>query len=243
MELPKETLEERFNLEEDEGAAYVFAGYASNWLRGGGFLYTNQTTLSLGLVVSSEDLSTTHTEVGTLMDRFRRHPSVARLTKGGKVVEWSSHLVPELGQRMMPRAYGDGVLVAGDAAGFLLNAGYTFRGVDLAISSGMAAADAIRHARKAGGYDASRLSVYDSFLRNHRMTTEMETFRKAPMYLKNPRLFAVYPRLLNAIAEKVYSVDGTGHDRLLDIALAEAKAAKVSLPKMLLDLLGGARAM
>lgn len=244
VELPKETLEERFNLEGDEGAAYVFAGYASNWLRGGGFLYTNKETLSLGLVVSSEDLSTTRTEIGTLMDRFRRHPSVARLTKGGKVLEWSAHLVPELGLEMMPRAYADGLLVAGDAAGFLLNAGYTYRGVDLAIASGMAAAETIRRARDAGrGYGASSLATYETLLREHRVTTELETFRNAPLYLKNPRLFSVYPRLLNEIAEKVYTVDGTGQKRIADVALQGAKAARLSRVRMLLDLLGGSRAM
>ena len=243
VELPPKVLEERFNLDEREGAAYVFAGYASNWLRGGGFLYTNKTTLSLGLVVSSEDLAVTRTEIGTLMDRFRRHPSIARLTKGGKVLEWSAHLVPELGLKMMPRVRADGLLVAGDAAGFLLNTGYTFRGVDLAIASGMAAAEAIVRAKAAGGYSAAALAAYETLLREHQVTTDLETFGRAPFYLKNPRLFSVYPKLLNEIAEKVYTVDGTGQRKLSEIALEEAKSAKVSPVKILLDLLGGARAM
>ncbi len=243
VELPQKVLEERFNLDEREGAAYVFAGYASNWLRGGGFLYTNKTTLSLGLVVSSEDLSVTRTEIGTLQDGFRKHPTIARLTKGGKVLEWSAHLVPELGLRMVPRVYGDGVVIVGDAAGFLINSGYTFRGVDLAIASGMAAAEAIKRARDAGGYDAARLGVYERLLREHQVTTDLETFARAPFYLKNPRLFNVYPKLLNEIAEKVFTVDGTGQRKIADIALEEAKASKVSAVKMLLDLLGGARAM
>lgn len=243
VELPPKVLEERFNLEEKEGAAYVFAGYASNWLRGGGFLYTNRTTLSLGLVVSSEDLSVTRTEIGVLMDRFRRHPAIARLTKGGKVVEWSAHLVPELGLRMMPRAYADGLLVTGDAAGFLLNTGYTFRGVDMAIASGVAAAEAIRRAREAGRYDAASLAVYESLLRQEQVTTDLETFRGAPFYLKNPRLFSVYPKLLNEIAEKVYTIDGTGQRRLSEIALETTKSSDVGPLRMLLDLIGGAKAM
>lgn len=243
IELPPKVLEERFNLEEKEGAAYVFAGYASNWLRGGGFLYTNRATVSLGLVVSSEDLAVTRTEIGTVMDRFRRHSAVARLTKGGKVLEWSAHLVPELGLRTMPRAYADGLLVAGDAAGFLLNTGYTFRGVDMAVASGMAAAEAIVRARRAGSYGAPALAVYETLLRDHMVTTDLETFARAPFYLKNPRLFSVYPKLLNEIAEKVYTIDGTGQRRLAEIALEEAKAGKVSAVKVLLDLLGGAKAM
>lgn len=243
IELPQKTVEERFNLDEREGAAYVFAGYASNWLRGGGFLYTNKSTLSLGLVVSSEDLSVTKTEVGALQDRFRRHAAIARLVKGGKLLEWSAHLVPELGARTAPKVYADGLLVAGDAAGFLLNTGYTFRGVDLAIASGMAASEAVLRARESGGFSAPSLAVYETLLRKHHVTTDLETFGRAPFYLKNPRLFSVYPKLLNEIAEKVYSIDGSGQRRLLDIALEEAKAGKISALQMLLDLLGGARAM
>ena len=241
VELPPKVLDERFNVDEAEGAAYVYAGYASGWLRGGGFLYTNKTTLSLGLVVSSEDLSVTKTEIGTVMDRFRRHPAIARLTKGGKVLEWSAHLVPEFGVGTV-RRHTDGLLVAGDAAGLLLNVGYTFRGVDLAIASGMAAAEAIMRARSAGRYDAPSLAAYETLLREHQVTTDLETFRGAPSYLKNPRLFSVYPKLLNDIAEKVYTIDGTGQRRLADVALEAAKG-KVNPVKMLLDLLGGAKAM
>src|SRR2546427_2573814 len=141
IELPQKVLEERFNLDEKEGAAYVFAGAAGGALRGGGFLYTNKGTLSLGLVVSSEDLAVTRTEIGAVMDKFRRHPTIARLTKGGKVLEWSAHLVPEFGRAMSPRTYDDGLLLVGDAAGFLLNVGYTFRGVGLAIAGGIAASE------------------------------------------------------------------------------------------------------
>src|SRR2546425_4138388 len=110
-------------------------------LRGGGFLYTNKASVSLGLVVSSEDLSRKKIEVQDLQTKFRMHPAVQRLLRGGKVVEYSAHLVPELGAGMMPQLWADGVLVAGDAAGFLINNGYTFRGVDLAIASGVAAGE------------------------------------------------------------------------------------------------------
>jgi len=159
------------------------------------------------------------------------------------VLEWSAHLVPELGRAMNPRVYDDGFLMAGDAAGFLLNVGYTFRGVDLAIASGMAAAEAITRARAVGGYTAANLAVYEELLRERQVTTDMATFARAPFYLKNPRLFSVYPKLLNEIAEKVYTIDGTGQRRIAEVALESARSSKVSAVKMLLDLLGGARAM
>ena len=243
IELPAETIQERFGLGEKEGAAFVFAGQASQGLRGGGFLYTNRATVSLGLVVSAEDLALRKIEVADLQTKFRMHPAVQRWIRGGKVVEYSAHLVPELGMGMVPRLWGDGVLVAGDAAGFLINNGYTFRGVDLAIASGIAAGEAAEFARAAGGMTASNLAAYERFLRARNVLTDLERFRRAPLFLKNERLFDVYPRMLLEILDRLYSVDGNGKDRLVDIVLAETSSAEVPKWKMLLDLLQGARSM
>jgi len=243
IELPAETIQERFGLGEREGAAFVYAGHASLGLRGGGFLYTNQATISLGLVVSSEDLARKKIEIADLQTKFRMHPSVHRWVRGGKITEYSAHLVPELGAGMMPRLSSEGVLVVGDAAGFLINNGYTFRGVDLAIASGIAAGEAAEAARTAGGMTAANLAAYERFLRSRNVLTDLERFRRAPLFMKNERLFDVYPRMLMEIAERLYTVDGTGKQRLAEIVLKEALSADVPKLKMLLDLLQGARSM
>ena len=243
IEVPAETIQERFRLGEKEGAAFVFAGNASLGLRGGGFLYTNQSTLSVGVVVSSEDLARKKVEVQDVQTKFRMHPAVQRWIAGGKVVEYSAHLIPELGAGMMPRLCADGVLVAGDAAGFLINNGYTFRGVDLAIASGIAAGEAAETARAAGGMTAANLMSYEKFLRTRNVLTDLERFRRAPLYMKNERLFDVYPRMLMEIAERLYTIDGRGQERLLEIVLDETSSASVPKLKMLLDLLQGARSM
>src|SRR2546425_642038 len=213
------------------------AGAASLGLRGGGFLYTNRASVSLGLVVSSEDLSRKKVEIQEVQTKFRMHPAVQRLIRGGKVVEYSAHLVPELGAGMMPRLSGDGVLVVGDAAGFLINNGYTFRGVDLAIASGVAAGEAAEAARAAGGMTAANLGAYEKVLRRRNGLTDLGRFRRAPLYMKKDRLFDVYPRMLMEIAERMYTVDGAGKERLFDIVLDEAASAGVPKLKMLLDLL------
>jgi electron transfer flavoprotein-quinone oxidoreductase len=241
--LPSETIQERFALGEEEGAAYVYVGDASDGLRGGGFLYTNKASVSLGLVVSSEDLGRQHKEIGELMERFRLHPHVQRLVKGGKIVEYSAHLVPELGAAMMPRLASDGFLVCGDAAGFLINNGYTFRGVDLAIASGTCAAEAVVEAKAAGDFREARLAAYERRLRERKVLDDLETFSRAPLYMKNRRLFDLYPKLICDIAERVYAVEGTGQKRVADIVLEEVKANKANPLHLLLDLLRGARSM
>jgi hypothetical protein len=73
--------------------------------------------------------------------------------------------------------------------------------------------------------------------------TDLERFRRTPLYLKNERLFDVYPRLLMEMAERLYTVDGTGKPRLLDIVLEQASSAEVPKLRLLLDLLQGARSM
>src|SRR5438093_12035900 len=123
------------------------------------------------------------------------HPAIQRLLRGGKVVEYSAHLVPELGAGMMPQLSTDGVLVAGDAAGFLINNGYTFRGVDLAMASGIAAGEAAEAARASGGMTEANLAVYEELLRARNALTGLQRFRRAPLYMKNERLFDVYPRM------------------------------------------------
>ncbi len=241
VELSEETIQERFGLTEEEGAAYVYAGYATEWLPGGGFLYTNRDTLSLGLVAKARDLSLAQQEVQALMETFKLHPVVQRLVRGGKVIEYSAHVTPDQGLGMMPRAYGDGVLVAGDAAGFLLNNGYTFRGVDLAVASGMAAAETYHQARQAGDFSARTLRSYLRHLREFSVLEDMETFRGGPDFLKTKRLYDAYPRLLCNLMERIYTVDGQPKERVASALLREAKI--LSLPGALVDLVRGALAM
>ena len=242
VELPAATIQDRFALGEKEGAAVVYAGEASMGLRGGGFLYTNKASVSLGLVVSSEDLARKKVEVQEVMERFRLHPSVQRLIKGGKVAEYSAHLVPELGLGMRAKYAADGVLLAGDAAGFLINNGYTFRGVDLAIASGIAAARAAVDARAHSDFSAAGLASYDRHLRALNVLTDLERFRSTGGYLKNERLFSLYPKLLLGITEKVYTVDGSGKERISEVVLEEMKG-KAPLLRMMKDFLDAARSM
>jgi electron transfer flavoprotein-quinone oxidoreductase len=90
---------------------------------------------------------------------------------------------------------------------------------------------------------AVNLSAYDRFLRARNVLTDLERFRRAPVYMKNERLFNLYPRMLLEIAERVYTVNGSGKDRLLDVVLEEVSSAGVSKLRLLMDLLQGARSM
>ena len=87
------------------------------------------------------------------------HPAVAPLVRGGKLREYSAHLIPESGWAMKPKLYTDGMLVAGDAAGFCLAAGLYLEGMNYAMQSGLAAAKQ-RSSLPKGNFSARTLSVY-----------------------------------------------------------------------------------
>jgi electron-transferring-flavoprotein dehydrogenase len=73
--------------------------------------------------------------------KFKRHPFVAALIQGGKVIEQGARTVTTGGRYTMPRLAVDGALFVGACAGFHNTP--ALKGVHLAMKSGMLAADAI----------------------------------------------------------------------------------------------------
>lgn len=240
VELPSEVIEERLGLDPGQGAAHVFVGSCSGGLRGGGFLYTNSDSIALGMVVGGEDVSIKQAQSSSFLDKLRSHPKVQRLIKGGKTIEYDAHMIPEAGPNMLLRPYTGGMLVAGDAAGHLLNNGYTFRGVDIAIQAGVAAAETVLEARKKNDYSAGSLQLFERKLRADPSLRDLYNFKRVPGYLRNNRLYSVYPDLVCSAAEAVYRVDGNGKKKIFKELRSQAKG-KVSLLTLVRDLIGGAR--
>ena len=209
IELPKGVIEDRFNLEPDQGAARLFVGDCTKGLPGGGFLYTNKETLSLGLVINLEAASHAKEQFCDVAEAFKRHPEIARLIEGGTSLEYGAHLVPEAGLGMTPKLVGDGVLVAGDAAGFVLNTGYTLRGMDLAIESGVLAAKAVIAAKEKGDMSAAGLSGYETLLQDSFVIKDLKTYESAPAFMETPGLYGDYPALVENIFSEMFTVDGS----------------------------------
>ena len=153
-------IEDRWHLNPGEGAAQFFMGECTRGMMGGGFLYTNKESISLGMVVGMEDMRRRRdgTESWQLLDEFKELPQIRPLVAGGTVAEYSAHAVPEGGISQVPKLAGDGYLVAGDTAGLSLNALVTVRGMDFAIASGYFAAEAVKKAKAAGDFSAAGLA-------------------------------------------------------------------------------------
>src|SRR6266511_864426 len=131
-------------------------GFPSDqWTYGGGWIYGMQNrVLNLGYVTGldyRDPLIDPHAE----FQRFKSHPFLARLLKGGKMIRYGAKAIAAGGWHAMPRMYADGVLIVGDSAGFLNAA--RLKGIHSAIKSGMLAAETIFAALLAGDFSASNL--------------------------------------------------------------------------------------
>ena len=211
-------INDRFGLEGNEGAARLFAGEVTRGLFGGGFLYTNRESISLGIVIGIGGLAghAPPPDVPALLDAFKERPEIAPLIRGGATVEYAAHAIPEGGYRALGKLYGNGILVAGDAAGLALNMGVTVRGMEYALASGCLAARAVLKAREAGNFRAETLSLYGRLLEESFVLKDFKSFQETPAVLANPRFTNHYPELIGAVMKDVYAVPAGPKDGLYE---------------------------
>jgi electron-transferring-flavoprotein dehydrogenase len=131
---------------------------------GGSFAYPLESNVvALGLVVGL-DAPDSSVDVHVLLQRMKTHPFFRRLLDGGTMAEWGAKTIPEGGYHSLPdRLSGDGVLLLGDAAGFVDVP--SLKGIHYAIHSGILAGRAIFRALVAGTTDAAALHAYDESIR------------------------------------------------------------------------------
>ncbi len=207
--LDEHAIEERFGVGPGEGAACLFMGAVTKGLFGGGFMYTNRDTVSVGIVLGIGALAKEggRLESARIMEEFTARPEVQRYIRGGEPKEYSAHILSEAGIHGLSKLYGDGMLVAGDAAGFALNLGVTVRGMEFALASGVMAAEAADEALTRGDVSAQSLSRYEKRLRDSVVMQDMQNFRNARRVLENPRLVTVYPKFLCELMQSLFTID------------------------------------
>jgi electron transfer flavoprotein-quinone oxidoreductase len=225
IELPRQTIEDRFNLEGDQGLAQLFFGTLTQGMMGGGFLYTNLESISLGLVVGIEALMEREPklEVHQILEDFKQRPEIGGLIEGGEVAEYSAHVITEGGIHAMPKLFADGILVVGDAAGFGLNMLMTVRGMEYALASGAMAAQAIKRARKQNDFSAASLSYYEQLVKDSFIYKELQTFRNVLSFMENPRLFNLYPQVFCGLFEKLMWIDEQPKQKISKTVLQELR--------------------
>jgi electron transfer flavoprotein-quinone oxidoreductase len=235
IQLPHQLIEQRFNLHGEEGIAWEFIGSFTREIPGGAFIYTNEESLSIGVVVQLNTLAEKKVVANDLLEDFKRHPEVERLIANGQLSEYSAHLIPVGGKTMMPTLYTDGMLVAGDAAGLTLNTGLVLEGANFAIASGKAAAETIIRAKKIGDFSKKSLALYPELLEQSFVLEDLKAFEKAPLLLENPRFYRQYPELACELVEKIFTNDGRPRKKIWKL-FRDSQKGKISLLQMIRDL-------
>ena len=205
LALAADVIEERFALGPHEGLDIEAVGGTSG-VPGGGFLYTNRDSISVGVVVSLPGLVESGRRPEELIAGFKAHPAIAPLVRGASVKEYSAHLIPEGGYDSMPALATDGMLVAGDAAAMTLAAGIWLEGVNFAIGAGLAAGQAAAAAIASGDVSAAGLSGYRRALERSFVLKDHKRLRLAPHLVLSDRMQREYTKVLGDIAEQLFTV-------------------------------------
>ncbi|WP_343529486.1 FAD-dependent oxidoreductase [Yokenella regensburgei] len=204
LAMDKATLESRFLLEENTGAAHLFSGEICGTLPAGAFLYTNQHTLSLGVVCPLSSIAQGSYPATELLARLKSHPALRPLLRGSETLEYGAHLVPEGGKHSMPRQFGgEGWLLVGDALRTCINTGFTVRGMDTALLSAEAAANALIYACQ---QDAPQnlFTLYHRAIERSTLWPLLSRYASVPELLQRPGWYRQWPALMNDVARDLF---------------------------------------
>jgi electron transfer flavoprotein-quinone oxidoreductase len=207
LSLPRGTIEDRFNLEGDQGSTTEMLGDFTKGMMGYAFLYTNKDTLAFGLGCAADDFQRTNIKPYDLLEELKRHPFIRKLIQGSKSVEYSAHIIPEGGYNVMPPLYTDGMLMAGDAAQ-MINPTHR-EGSNLAMAAGRMAGEVVIAAKTRNDFSKSSLAEYRKKLDESFVIKDMYDHRNIEDKVrKNRELLTVYPGMLCAAAHEYFLVDG-----------------------------------
>ncbi|MCK8817429.1 FAD-dependent oxidoreductase [Natroniella sulfidigena] len=203
LALPAEKIESRFNLEPNEGANVGMIGYPTSGIAGKGGLWTNKESISLIVGGYLNQIIKKGASPYQMLSRFKAHPLVSRLIDGAKTVAYKSRIIPKGGYESLPQLYDDGILVAGDAAVMISGR----RGTDLAMLTGLYAADIIAQARAAEDYSSRVLKGYDKRVSNSFFMKNIKKGKGGHQYQKDhPDADYLLTKAANDAAYKFFEV-------------------------------------
>jgi electron transfer flavoprotein-quinone oxidoreductase len=207
--LPREVIDERFNLKGNEGVVIEAMGTITNGMTGTAFLYTNGESISVGIGCIVSDFEGSGQTPYGLLEAFKNHPSIKPMLAGSECKEYAAHLIPEGGYKAIPQLYGDGWLVVGDAGQFV-NAVHR-EGSNLAMTTGRIAAETIAWLKtRRDPATAANLSEYQRRLEASFVMKDLKKYKNIPDFLhkRAAQVFDLYPRLIAQAAQTWFRVDG-----------------------------------
>lgn len=155
-------------------------------MAGGGFIYKMAANrISIGFLTG---LGYRHPEIDPYEEflKFKAHPFIAAIIRGGKVVEQGARTVSAGGLYSMPELAVDGAMFIGGGASFQNMP--ALKGVHLAMKSGMLAAEAIIAAYENDDFGKTSLATYTDAVKQSWIWTEMMEGRNFTQALAKPAL-------------------------------------------------------
>ncbi len=140
---------------------------------------------------------------------------VAPLLRGGETVEYATKMIPEDSYDSLSDLYEDGLLLIGDCAG-LVNPSIHHEGTNLAMASGVAAAEAVLAAREANDFSKARLAEYRTRLEDSWVMKDLKRYRDTVHFLlENREMVNEYPDLTVRLIRRYFTIDDTPKDDVL----------------------------
>jgi len=207
IKLPEEVINARFNLESGEGCIYEIFGSSMLGILGLGFLYTNKDSISIGLGVTLSELTKNGLKPYELLDKLKEHPQIAPLIKGGELLEYSAHLIPEGGFKSVPKIVANGVMICGDAAMFVNN--MHWEGTNLAMISGKLAGETAVVALAKNDFSETQLINYQKKLEQSFVMKDLKTYKDlmGTIAKREKEFLGYYPKKINEFFENFVTTD------------------------------------
>lgn len=241
QKLDSDVVHELFQTDGNTGMAAEFVlGNMPNKVRAGGFFYTNKHSISMGVVIQLKSLSTADRSYD-IFTQFKEHPYIHRLHQDAGRLEYGAHLIPESGYNMMPKLYGDGYMIAGDAASLVFSNGMVIQGMNYAAKSGMLAAETAVAAINHKNFSKQSLKHYEAKLKKSYVLKDLRKFRNVTKTTTNPRLFKIYPTAINQGFKNIMTETGQPKQPMLKSLLKSMKQNGVGILTLMKDGFGGLR--
>lgn len=207
IKLDKNIINQRFNLQDEQGAIGEIFGGPMLGMLGLGFMYTNKESVTIGLGVTLNDLVENNYRPFEILESLKSHPAIAPLIEGGTLEEYSAHLIPEGGYKKIPKLCDNGVMIVGDA-GMLVN-NLHWEGTNLAMISGKLAGETAIEALNLGSFSRKTLRLYENKLKETFVLKDLKTYKDLMdvMHQRQKAFLSYYLTKINSFFEMFTSVN------------------------------------
>lgn len=196
-------IEERFNLEQNEGAIILALGFPGLGRVCKIGLFTCKESISIVVGGYLNQMVANRLNPTELLRKAKAHPLVRRYLAGGKADSFTAQLLPKGEIKAMPRLFGDGILAAGDVASMTRSR----RGIDLAFLSGCLAAEAAILAKASGDLSAKQLSSYQHKINSSFFIKDMKRKPNTADYFReNQDIDFLMSKTLNRLAYEYFAI-------------------------------------